>query len=364
MHKHRPHHLEPAIGSARIALVYKAADPLGYSPTGLGLCAARTAKALRQHGIWAEPWACASGEQLAERLRFADADATRRNQHEPTHVVIHAPWIPTETLARIAEEFPNVLFVVVSHSNFGFLAADPHAVKLMRETAALQIVTHNVRAGGNCRRFTDAATEVLGVDVEWLPNLISLSEYWPRARPSWSGDTLRVGLFGAARILKNGLTAAAAACELAHTLRVPMELHVTADRDDGATWRAIEELCDGVPHLKLVRTGWLSWPEVLRLTEHMHVVLQPSFTESFNFVAAEAVRMGVPVVGTEAIDWLPRRWQAQGDDASDVARVAEYLIKSPHAVEDGRVALRRYMAVALDRWREFADPAWKQKVAM
>jgi hypothetical protein len=32
--------------------------------------------------------------------------------------------------------------------------------------------------------------------------------------------------------LKNGLTAAAAACELAQALRVPTELHVTADRDE------------------------------------------------------------------------------------------------------------------------------------
>lgn len=129
---------------------------------------------------------------------------------------------------------------------------------------------------------------------------------------------------------------------------------MTADRDDGGTWRAIEELCEGVPHLKLVRTGWLSWPDVLRLTEHMHLVLQPSFTESFNFVACEAVRMGVPVVGTDAIDWLPKRWQADGDDDGDVARVAEYFVRSPHAVENGRAALRRYMAIALGRWREFA----------
>src|SRR5439155_16380906 len=137
-----------------------------------------------------------------------------------------------------------------------------HAVKLMRETAELQVTTHNVRAGGNCRRFTEAASDVLSVSVELLPNLMPLGEHWPRARHGWSGDCLRLGLFGAARILKNGLTAAAAACELAHALRVPTELHVTADQDDGGTYRAIEELCDGVPNLKLVRVGWLPWPRL------------------------------------------------------------------------------------------------------
>lgn len=364
MHKHRPHTLAPALASARIALVYKSADKLGYSPTGLGIIATQTAKALRAHGIWAEPWACPSGEALLERLRHVDGRAAERQEVEPSHVVIYAPWIATELLARIADEFPSVVFVVVSHSNFGFLAADPHAVKLMRETAELQLTTHNVRTGGNCRRFTDAATQVLGVEVDYLPNMMPLDEHWPRARSMWAGDCLRLGLFGAARILKNGLTGAAAACELAHTLRVPTELHVTADGDDGGTYRAIEELCEGVPHLKLLRTGWLPWPALLRLTGHMHLILQPSFTESFNCVAAEAVRMGVPVVGSDAIDWLPHRWRADTDDAGDVARVAEYLIKSPQAVDDGRRALSRYMDVALDHWREFADPTWRQKVAV
>jgi len=356
MEKHRPQQLAPTVASARIALVYKSADQMSYSPTGLGITASQTAKALRAEGIWAEAWACSSGEQLLERLRFADGKATARNEVTPTHVVIYAPWIPTETIAVLAHEFSDVMFVVTSHSNFGFLAADPHAVKLMRETAELQLTTHNVRAGGNCQRFTAAATDVLGVNVEWLPNLMPLDEHWPRARAAWAGDRLRLGLFGAARILKNGLTAAAAACELAHTLRVPTELHVTADRDDGGTYRTIEELCDGVPSLSLVRVMWLSWPKLLRLTSHMHIILQPSFTESFNCVAAEAVRMGVPVVGTEAIDWLPPRWQAKADDALDVARVAESLIKIPQAVDDGRAALTRYMQHGLARWQEFTAP--------
>lgn len=124
MNKHRPHHLEPSLRTARIALVYKAADKLGYSPTGLGITATQTAKALRAAGIWAEAWASSSGEQLLERLRHADGEAHRRGEAEPTHVVIYAPWSPSELLATIAEEFPNILFVITSHSNFGFLAAD------------------------------------------------------------------------------------------------------------------------------------------------------------------------------------------------------------------------------------------------
>jgi hypothetical protein len=92
---------------------------------------------------------------------------------------------------------------------------------------------------------------------------------------------------------------------------------------------AIQELVEGTPNLRLIAKKWLPWPKLLRLSEHMHLVLQPSYSESFNCVAAEAIRMGVPVVGSEAIDWLPPRFQAKADDVGDIARVAEYLVMSP-----------------------------------
>jgi hypothetical protein len=59
---------------------------------------------------------------------------------------------------------------------------------------------------------------------------------------------------------------------------------------------------------------------------------------------------------SEAIDWAPKRWQANADDAGDVARVAEYLLKNPHAVEDGRDALSEYVARAIAKWSAFLAP--------
>jgi glycosyltransferase involved in cell wall biosynthesis len=223
----------------------------------------------------------------------------------------------------------------------------------MRETAELQLAHHNIFAGGNCEKFTRAASQILGVSVVWLPNLVDLGEHLPAPRRHAPGDVLRIGLFGASRILKNGLTAAAAAVELAQMMRVPVELHINTGRDEGGTVYAIEELVSGVPNLTLVNDGWLPWPRFQGLLQHMHLVLQPSFTESFNCVVAEAIKNGVPAVGSEAIEWLPPRWQAKADDVGDVARVAEYLLRSPSAIEDGRRALERYMAAGLERWRAF-----------
>ena len=348
----RPHAVAPTLETARVAFVYKSSDPNAPSHVGLGVTCASNAKSLRDAGIWAEVWPCSDAKMLVDRIARANAET----EHPLTHVVINALWIASNDLAEMALAFPDVVFTVVSHSNWGFLAADPWAVKLLREAVELQHATHNVRVAGNSEKFARTATDIWGTRVSALPNLYDLSEPMGAVRPSWSGDTLRVGLFGAARVLKNGLTAAAAAAELAARLRVPTELHVSVEKDGGGTMRSIQELTEGVPNLRLVDAGWQPWAKFRKLVGHMHVLLQPSFTESFNVVTADGIAEGVASVVSDAIDWVPERWQAHADDAGDVARVAEYLLHNPRAVEDGRKALRAYVDDAFARWREFLAP--------
>src|SRR5437879_2661489 len=145
----RPHHLRPCIETARVVLVYRNFSENSPSHVGLGVTAAHTAKTLREHGIWAEVWSTQSAKQLVERLRHTHTHAYQRGEICPTHLILSAPWIATNDLAAIAAEFSEVVFSVVSHSSVGFLAADPHAIRLLRETADLQLATHNVFVAGN-----------------------------------------------------------------------------------------------------------------------------------------------------------------------------------------------------------------------
>jgi hypothetical protein len=357
MDRTRPHAVEPTVNGVRVAFVYRA-NHNAPSHIGLGVTASGNARVLRRNGFWAEVWPSETAEEVVSRLRAADKEALARGETPPTHVIINAPWIETKALQAMAGEFPNVTFAVVSHSNWGFLAADPHAVKLMREGAELQHTTHNVRVAGNCTRFVDTATEAWSTQLAYLPNLYDTSEPMAPARGPWPGDSLRVGLFGACRILKNGVTAAAAVAVLANSLRVPTELHIS-ERDDGGVSRAIDELVEQVPNLKVVHSGWLSWTKFRRLVGHMHLLLQPSFTESFNVVTADGIHAGVPSVVSSAISWAPTRWQADPDDAGDVARVAEYLLRSPGAINDGRNALQAYVAASVAQWKSFLVAAAK-----
>jgi hypothetical protein len=346
----RPHAVDPKLDTARAVLVYKALDASSPSHVGLGVVAACTAKTLRAASIWAEAWGCTDAENLRCRLERACAVAVARDRLQPTHIIIQAPWVATCELAALARDFPDVAFVVVSHSNFGFLAADPHAVQLLREAVELQHSLHNVLVAGNSEKFVRAAGVIWNTDVVLLPNLYDLSQPLPPARPAWDGQSLRLGLFGECRILKNGLTAAAAAASLAATLRVPTELYVSEAN------AAMRELCDQAPSLKLTATGWVPWARFRQLVGHMHLLLQPSFTESFNCVTADGIHQGVASVVSTAIDWVPARWQADADDTEDLVRVAQYLLKTPQAVADGRQALASYVAQGIQTWSKFLAP--------
>jgi hypothetical protein len=347
----RPHAVDPSTTTARAILVYRTSETQSPSHVGLGVIAAGTAKTLRRAGLWAEAWGCTDADNLRARLERACAVAQERGQLQPTHVIIHAPWVATCDLAAMARDFPDIVFVVVSHSNFGFLAADPHAVQLLREAVELQHSLHNVIVAGNSEKFTNAASVIWNTNVAFLPNLYDLSEPMPPARGPWAGSSLRLGLFGACRILKNGLTATAAAASLAAALRVPTELYVSESNP------AMRELCEDTPSLTLVSTGWLPWPKFRQLVGSMDLLLQPSFTESFNVVTADGVHQGVPSVVSDAIDWAPTRWQANPDDAEDLVRVAQYLLSTPQAVEDGRQALNAYVARGVQTWSAFLSPS-------
>jgi hypothetical protein len=85
----------------------------------------------------------------------------------------------------------------------------------------------------------------------------------------------------------------------------------------------------------------------------MHLLMQPSYTESFNMVTADGIAEGVASVVSEAINWAPDHWKAPTDDVQQIARVARYLLGDPHAPEDGFAALQRHNREGLEAWKAF-----------
>jgi glycosyltransferase involved in cell wall biosynthesis len=330
-----------------VVLAYKNfAANRNISHIGLGVAAINTAKVLRRDGVKTDVWPVINSSDLRKRLLAVPVK----------HVIISAPWIPSDDLQSIANEFSDVQFAVCCHSNVGFLQADRNGVKLVRDLMDLELGTHNIRLAGNCRRFTDWVTAAFGAPCLYLPNLYHIDEHAHPHRMLHSGGTLRVGAFGATRPLKNLLTATAAAIEIARNLNAPLEFWLSGGRAEGGgetVLGAVKELVADLPNVTLVLNGWQSWPKFRKIVGHMHLLLQPSYTESFNMVTADGVVEGVPSVVSEAIDWAPRHWKADVDDSLDVARIGRHLLSDPRAAHDGLRALTQYVREGVSAYREY-----------
>jgi hypothetical protein len=326
----------------RVILAYKNFAALrNISHIGLGVAALNTAKVLRDRGIEAEVWPITNAADLVSKL-----------DSSVSHVVISAPWIPSDQVQKFTTAFPNTQFAVNCHSNVGFLQADTNGVRLMREGLDIERATWNFNVAGNSRKFCRWVTDTYAAPCLYLPNLYYLDPAMPAGRVTYCGGTLRVGIFGATRALKNQMSAAGAAIEIANNLRTPLEIWVSGGRTEGGAGilDAIRAMVNGLPHVKFKEAGWQSWPEFRRSVRHMHLLLQPSYTESFNMVTADGVAEGVPSVVSEAIEWAPECWKAAVDDVWDIARVGRQLLTDIHAAADGRTALMEHNTDGLTSW--------------
>ncbi len=328
-----------------VVLAYKNfAANRAISHIGLGVTALNTAKSLRAAGIPTDVWPIMNAAELRTRLKATPAE----------HVVISAPWIPTAEIAHLCSEFTNTRFAVTCHSNLGFLQADPSAMRMLREGLELRRSSWNFRMAANCERLTEWVHAAYGTPCAWIPNLYYLENEQPK-RERYSGGTLRIGAFGATRVLKNLMTSAGAALRIAASRRADLEFWISAGRTEGgaSVLNAVREMLNGLPHVKLVENNWQAWPQFRQTVRHMHLLMQPSYTESFNVVTADGVAEGVASVVSDAIEWAPRSWKAPVDDANAVARVGRKLLESRWAPAQGLAALKAYNKRAMQAWRDF-----------
>lgn len=355
---HRPHIVNPEAHKIRVAFAYKnPAATKGISDTGLGVTGVNTQKVLQEEGIWVDVWPVTSGKDIDQRLTEEQAQAYHLGRTPVSHVVIFAPWVPTEDMYRLVRAHTDVEFCTLSHSNVGFLHADPRGVKLLRDCMGLETACSNYRLAGNNQRFCDWVRRTYNAPCQLLPNLYDMRQATNYSRRPWSGDLVRIGCFGAPRVQKNFMTACAAAMQIGMQLRVDTEIWMSTGRPEGANsiWVAINEMVQGVKGIKLVPNNWEPWPEFRRTVAHMDLLLQPSYTETFNVVSADGVVEGVPSVVSHAIEWAPARWKAEVDDAGDLTRVGINLLHDQHAAEDGRQALANYVEHGIKVWKHYLN---------
>ncbi len=332
----------------KIALVYKNfAANKNISHIGLGVAALNTSKVLIRAGIPAQVWPIVNSAGLVTQLR---------EQPGVTHVVISAPWIPSRELQAMVAQFPDIQFAVNCHSNVGFLQADSNGVRLVREAMEIERATPNFHLAGNSQRFSGWVRRAYAAPCAYLPNMYYLDQYTDTHRPQFTGGTLRIGAFGATRPLKNFMSACGAALDISQQMKTDTEFWLSAGRTEGGgdtILRAAREMVRGLPNIKLVENGWQSWTQFRTTVAHMHLLLQPSYSESFNMVTADGIASGVPSVVSDAIDWAPQNWMARTDDVLHISRTGRYLLNDSQAPSDGLEALTKHNRSALEAWKDY-----------
>ena len=346
-------HHDPS--KAHIAIFYRnfqlkpVAGKVGmpHSHIGLGVSATHTAKVLRRQHVKTDVY----GVWLSQ-----DVENILNQTPSVTHAIIEAPWIGLREMESLLFRFPDVEFIVRSHSQVGFLQVEAGAIQLIRDYALLQDGTLNFSIAGNSTRFCEFMELTYKVRCLYLPNLYDHERVHKHEfRAHSPGNLLRVSSFGAIRLLKNHSTAAAAALMLARLRNSDLEFYMNVNREEhgNGVLHAIRNLFKGLPWAKLIEVPWQPWGSFRQTVGHMDIALQVSATETFNIVTADACAEGVPSVIGESIDWLPSEWVANIDDANEIALVANNLLSDPRSGKKATHHLERYVDASTKVWIDF-----------
>jgi hypothetical protein len=336
----------------RLALVFKDfAAWCAVSCIGLNVAGYATAKVLNANGITTTVFPVRNNVDLVDAIEEYNTE----NKNPLTHVVISAPWLSVYDLEQILIHFKSIQFAILSHSNVGFLQADFDGVNLLLAYQKLSLKYSNLEVGGNSKKFTDWMTSSTKVKTILLPNLYPLPAV--PVYKTFSPGTINIGAFGAVRPYKNFMTAAGAAVDIHQKTGYPVIFHMSSGGEPGDTL-AIEQLFQNTPGVTLIKHPWSYWDKFIQLISTMDVLLQPSFTESFNMITADGISVGVPSVVGTAIYWAPNAWKADSDDALSVSTVAINLLYSDKLRREGYPALQKHNHSSLKYWFNFVGKTY------
>ena len=284
---------------------------------------------------------------LLEGIRAKLVEATDQNgvqalvtKYQPARVILEAIWVTPAKMQELIAANPKVKWTVRVHSEMTLVANEGMAIMWLDAylKMGVEIAFNSPEAAQDF--------DVIGA-ASYLPN------YYPLRKPRRGNppcEELNIGCFGSIRPLKNQLVQALAAVRFAQTHRKRLTFHMNGVR--------IEQ--SGANNLKNIKavfaaTGqtldlheWMPHEDFLELIAEMDICLQVSLTESFNIVSADADSMGVPLVGSAAIKWLPTRSQALVDSVEDI--VAAMNRADATTVIMNQDSLRAYLKRTVATW--------------
>lgn len=265
-------------------------------------------------------------------------------ENKPNIVILEALWVTPAKMKELRILHPRVRFVVRVHSEIPFLA---------NEGISIEWLAAYVKLGVDVA-FNSEQTQK---DFDIISDSLYLPNFYPVRKLRYQhqqGHQLNIGCFGAVRPLKNQLIQTLAAIKFAKSKGKKLFFHMNGTRLEQGGNNNLRSIAAALAatNNELVLHGWLDHAGFLNLIKSMNFCLQVSLSESFNIVAADAVSLGVPLIGSSAIRWLPRRAQAPVDSADAIAKRMENADQS--TVLMNHEALENYCNESVAIWNDFA----------
>lgn len=281
-------------------------------------------------------------------------------EFKPDLCIIEAFWCPPYKFDDLYKVLPNLKFVVRNHSETPFLANEGIAFGWNIEYSKKP----NVYVAPNSKRmFHDNEILFDSLDIPrekilYLPNFYYFGEHGPL--PSiWKEEkeVLDIGCFGAIRPLKNHMMQAIAAIKVADKWGKKLRFHINGNRVEGKgdpILKNLRQTFEKHDVHELVEWDWTDAKEFRSKLKGMDAVLQVSFSETFNIVAADATDAGVPVVGSKEIVWLTDCAKAEPTNVDDIAYRLEIALgfRGPGIVFMNRRKLISYNNASIKAWEK------------
>jgi hypothetical protein len=273
------------------------------------------------------------------------------HQYRPDIVIIEALWVTAEKFKELFRRHRHTQWIVRIHSDMGYLSAESQALKLLNDYIKLDRLTIAL----NNKEFTEALSGAMGFSFTYLPNIITHIE--PEEDYSDEKYFIKVGCFGALRLLKNHCFQAICAMQAADELGKKLYFHVTANLvvKNDPILANLKELFRNDPH-ELVVHNWMPNNRFMALIKRMDIGMQLSFTESFNIVTSDFINNNKLILVSEAIRWMPKRLQTSTTDYKEVVRklVSLYRNRNSGFLKGlAREALHDYNVEAVREWKHF-----------
>jgi hypothetical protein len=286
-----------------------------------------------------------------------DANSIDRELHlfKPNFAIIEAIWVTPTKIKELVKLHPKVHFIIRIHSEIPFLANEGNSVEWCKEYSAIP----HVYVAFNSNKTQEDFQAVAGCSFFFLPNIYEdvnkdpyrLFEY-RRKIPR----TVSIGCFGAIRPMKNQLQQAFSAIIFANKYDSVLFFHINSPRveqEGHGVLKNIRSLFRDTRHV-LVEHPWLDRADFLQLVDTMDAGMQVSLNESFNIVTADFIKVGVPIIVSPSIGWMPDVVKVSTEDSSSIVRGLELAFKYPKSlVRTSRKYLHAYNGAALDTWKKF-----------